>query len=539
MLQLTKHQPSIGKRMDSGIDGLPLVAQIGFVGSRRLLDPADEFTLDGAEIGAQIEQQLIDRLRSMPSELGLSNHFLCGISQIAVGGDTLFAGACRELGIQQRILLSQPVDEYLEATGSAGPDFSLTERAAARALLSDTRIVQVQAVSTDSDRHARFEDVNLEIVNASDVLVCLLKADDSLARPGGTNDALELALRRGTPVLELRVEVADGRPKLGGTWHHKTDFDPPSLSQAKRADVGHRLAAPTLESYTSELRRLASGVANWRRRFFSAGALAVITTHLAATVLAASALVLHHSNLVPILLTVELLLLITGFAVHHRLHHSEASRVWAFTRAASELARSVRAMSAVHTPLEHLLTLLYPTALRPLARTLSVLHLAASRALLETPWSERRDAYVRERIHKQIDYYAKNYRIASRQAAWADWLFVGCTSLAGFATATKLVVAELPHHGGEHGAQAAPILGVLAIVLPVLAVGALSLMAALDRAARASIFKDMLPILDRQRSRLEKATSEREFIRLVLETEAELVREHASWFARRTFTGVS
>jgi hypothetical protein len=56
-------------------------------------------------------------------------HFLCGISQIAAGGDFLFTRSCRDLDIPQRIYLSERRAEYLSAAASdATPDFSDGER---------------------------------------------------------------------------------------------------------------------------------------------------------------------------------------------------------------------------------------------------------------------------------------------------------------------------------------------------------------------------------------------------------------------------
>lgn len=528
--------------MDSGINGLPLVVRVGFVGSRVLLDPADKVTVSVAAARDQIEEQLLARLKGLPIELGLSNHFLCGVSQIAIGADTVFARACGKLGIKQRIFLPQPTDDYLAAMGSSGPDFSAAEQAEARALLLKEHIVQVRVVSSAGDRRARFEDTNLEIVCGSDVVLCLFR-ERAGKGPGGTTEALELALRRGIPVLELRVLVVDGAPTLEGKWHGKEVFAPPSLPRSKHghAEVAEarELPAPTFELYSADLRRLASKVANWRRQLFSGAALAVIGAHLLATILATSALALHHAAIVPVLLGVEVLLLLGGFAVHHHLHHSEASRVWAFTRAASEAARSVRAVTTVHVPLDYLSTLPYPAALQPLLRTLGVLHLAASRAVANDPWQPKRDAYVKDRVLGQHKYYSNNYPLAKRHSKWADRLFLGCTSLAVLATATKLVIVLFGHHAGKVAESVAPLLGTFAIVLPVLAVGALSLAAALDRDARASIFKQMSSVLERQKARLEAAASEREFVRLILETEDQLVGENANWFARRTFTGVS
>src|SRR5205085_1111796 len=65
-------------------------------------------------------------------------------------------------------------------------------------------------------------------------------------------------------------------------------------------------------------------------------------------------------------------------------------------------------------------------------------------------------------------------------------------------------------------------LGVLAIILPVLAVGTLSLAAAMDYEARTHTFGEVLTFLERQRELLIQAATRREFEGLMLETEARL-----------------
>jgi len=82
-------------------------------------------------------------------------------------------------------------------------------------------------------------------------------------------------------------------------------------------------------------------------------------------------------------------------------------------------------------------------------------------------------------------------------------------------------------------------LPLLTILLPVLAVAALSLAAAFDLEARRHTFKEMHEFLERQTRHLTEAASEREFAKLLLETESRLLGETVNWFSRRSFTGVA
>ena len=180
---------------------LPCVVQLGFAGSRRLFDLPKDFRESPNSLYQQVQEYLCTRLGSLSAEIGLAerNYFLCGISQIAVGADTLFTRAWQSLNLPQRIFLPQPRDAYLEAVGTGGiPDFSPEEQATARSLLSSSHIIQEQVVSDAPDRQTRFEDCNREILRESGVIVCLLRAD-ATGKPGGTTDMLQLAQTRRRP----------------------------------------------------------------------------------------------------------------------------------------------------------------------------------------------------------------------------------------------------------------------------------------------------------------------------------------------------
>jgi hypothetical protein len=84
-----------------------------------------------------------------------------------------------------------------------------------------------------------------------------------------------------------------------------------------------------------------------------------------------------------------------------------------------------------------------------------------------------------------------------------------------------------------------PILGTLAILLPVLAVARLSWAAAMDREARIETLAEARAFLERQRRLLPCVDSPAEYGRLLLETETVLLAEVSSWFARRANIGVA
>jgi len=74
--------------------------------------------------------------------------------------------------------------------------------------------------------------------------------------------------------------------------------------------------------------------------------------------------------------------------------------------------------------------------------------------------------------------------------------------------------------------------------MPVLAVAALSLAAALDLEGLVHTYGETLAFLRRNVTWLNAASSEGEFVRLLLEIEAHLLGETATWSSRRSFKGV-
>ncbi len=117
---------------------VPLVVQVGFAGSRLLFETASLAQPEIAVLEAELGAQLTARLRQLPALLGLSDrHFVCGVSQVAIGADTLFSQACVALGWWQRVLLPQWQGAYFAAVDDDGaPDFSAAQAALARELLA-------------------------------------------------------------------------------------------------------------------------------------------------------------------------------------------------------------------------------------------------------------------------------------------------------------------------------------------------------------------------------------------------------------------
>lgn len=540
----------------SSVSAIPLVVQVGFGGSRMLFDPALHPGIDAERFESDAVHALAERLLRLRAELNLTDrHFLCGISQIAIGADTVFTRACQALAMPQWVLLPQQRDDYLAAASSSGvPDFSAEQSNAAQALLGSPHIIHELVVSNAASRTERLEDTNFEIARLSDLLVCLVR-ESADARPGGTQDLVAQAHKRNIPVLELTVGVRDGLPVLTEIWHRRNEFSAPTLPGGLS---GIRMAMPAphelpdSHSYASEIKTQASTRAKERTRLFKNSAFVIVGTHIAATACAAGALAFHHPWALPALLVVELGLLLYGLRIHHLLHRADASHAWALSRLVAEVARSVALVHRVPVYLEYLFTLPFPDEIRPLLRTLNVLHLRSSRGALASPWEKARDDYVRLRFlgqDGQLAFYGREARFARRWLRRARRVFMAFSIGALSVSALKLAI-NLPHGPQETMSESMPWIddllhplgasfGVLAILLPLFAVAALSWAAAFDLDARANTFADALRFLKKQKRFLDLAASPREFATTVLETEHRLLGEIVNWFSRRSFTGVT
>lgn len=190
---------------------------IGFAGSRFLYAPQRIDAALAAAFDDELVSALADRLRALPPPLAAAaQRPLCGVSQIAIGADALFARALRSIGARHRVLLPQPLDAFLAArddSDSGEPDFTLDEQSAARSLLARDNVAPVEVVATSNDRTRRFEQTNHAILRESDAVVCLMR-EGALARSGGTHDLMQHARAAGKPVLLLEVSMRDGRPHL-------------------------------------------------------------------------------------------------------------------------------------------------------------------------------------------------------------------------------------------------------------------------------------------------------------------------------------
>jgi hypothetical protein len=539
---------------------LPLVVQVAFAGARQLGDD----TLDDsarAAFEAAVAQQLQSALADLPRRLGLGDmHFLVGISQMAAGADLLFSESAARLGWGQRVFLPQQREAYLAAVGSAGPDFNPAESERATCILNSTHVIEESVVTSAPTRADRFCETNAAILAEADALVCLRVADRS-GKVGGTQAMRDRAKALEKAVLELVLQVAsDGTPTLQATFHGVRDSqDQPRMLAPSLPDTAPRvvpaikLAAPirpaywpAMFDYVEALKTASSAGSQQRQTFFRIAACTVVGTHVVATLLALLAMTSLVAGgpgcLLKWVLAAEVGLLLLGYLTHRSLHHGRHAEQWAMARLCSEVARSVRAYGRLPGTLRYLLALPMPDSLKPLLRTLVVLHLRAVRGAVGEDYRQELERYRDERLKNpdprrgQIAYYAGKQSEAKWHARWARRAFKTMSVMAMLAAGAKLVfkLGGVPVAGGLGDG-----LAIAAVLLPVVAVGVLSYTSALDIEARWHTFAQMHSFAERQALYMVGVSSPGEAASIAADTESRLLGETVTWYSRRAYTSIA
>jgi hypothetical protein len=533
---------------------LPMALLVGFAGSRRFVRD-DSLSADARTAAEQaIQAHLKSILGALPQLLGLDTSathtapvLICGVSSFASGADQMFSRCCQQLGWRQEVLLPQAWTEFLAARNADGvPDFTPEEAAAAQRLFESPHILERRVASTALGRHERFEDVNLEISRQADVVICLRREGPG-GRRGGTDHLVEESNARHRPCLTIEVTVdPEGQVSFTKNWLNLDQFQSPRLPAELRGLGASPEPVVGVGEYCAALKNFASGQSRWKQNIFRWCALVIIGTHVGATLLALLAIKMHKSETVPWLLCVELLLLIAGFLTHIYLHSSRAAPAWAMSRLVAEIARSVLNLKGVPSRLTHLFSLPLPETLQPLLKTLNVLHLAEIQSHPSPLWSDTRDGYVQLRLEDptrgQLPFYRKGTRRAEGWLHLAHRVFFVASLSAFAATLLKFILVSRPQLHWLTGGDGEPVkvvAGFLAVILPLIAVAALSLAASVDLEAQAKIYHKMVHDLEMQRQLLQKAPTERAFVSQALETERQLVGETLAWYWRRSFTNVT
>jgi hypothetical protein len=504
----------------------------------------------GAESVPGSQEFLAQRLAQLAGELGLPpSHFLCGISQVAIGSDAAFTRACADGKIPQRILLPQPLDEYITAKGkpSDSPDFTEEQATTARQMTQLPHIIEVRTVSRSEDRSQRFQEASMEILRACDVMIAVA-AGGAAVKPGGTLELLDQAAKRGIPALRITASVIDGRAVFEPKWEQREKFELPKLpAEVVPASFALSGAIPESQAYLDALKSHCGTLAKSKKTGFVYSAVFIILLHFTATALASFALVAHSEHwpdwVYIALLSFEIVCLALGMHTHRRFHYSKPGETWATARLIIEVVRSVQSIGRHHLHLRHLFLVASPQSLLSLFRTLDMLHLRGTRANSNGPWIEGRDHYVTHRLLSsdqkmgQIPWYRDEVvRLKGWSSFFRRWFWICTITAVGF-TSFKLYCAS--SHTLHEPSVAIPLLGVLAILLPVAAVGFVSWSIAMGYESREHGYHDTHTYLGGDHlANLRNSLTRGEFEKLLIETETRLLGETVNWFYRQSFAEV-
>jgi hypothetical protein len=396
-------------------------------------------------------------------------------------------------------------------------------------------VIQERVVSESSNRITRFEETNIEISRVCDVAICVV-GNMAGQGAGGTHDFIQRVMHRKTISIVIQFSMGPERLPVFETSCNvfrpfSVPHTPPELAKLNVSLAGNQ-GVIDIPDHFDRLTGEAEKLSKRSQGFFKTAASLIIGAHVAATACAV-VVVVWHPAITNFLLGLEVVLLLTGYGFHHWLQRSRAAGTWSMARLLAQTAYSLQALREVKAYPRYLFTLPMPESLRPLRRSLCVLHLQATRNVDPAEWPGHRDNYLRSRVEDQQRFYTKALGKWRRHQTYARRTFVAFTAVAVIAAILKFLLSFLDVHVDVSLAAMA------AILAPVIAVAALSLSASLEHDFLVQAYSKALEFLQGRKELLEVASSEREFTALAMEVETYLLGETVAWYTRRAHTEVT
>jgi hypothetical protein len=363
---------------------LPEVLAVGFTGHRKV----------------PYETKSRQVIRDFLAQQKESHHgVMYGICSVAAGGDQLFAESCIELNIPLRILLPRPAEQFRADFDEAS--WQRTAHIIANA-------ISVEVTGRHEAQNEQYYDCGIQTVAESQLLVALWDGQPSRGI-GGTQEIVSYARKTGHPIAWIHsetgvlqflnkealklidtsseLEFLNQLPDAGVALPGATSRD---LAQAwlDKADANANRFAP-------QARRVASVPIVYTA---AAAVMAGMAPEIpgAAPWLGISAALGIFSLAMPAVL---------------RLHARQA--LWARTRTAAEIARSV--LVTWRTPRQYeVIGAEVAPWLSGILRSLNFLKMEDNHGA-ETPLSDFKQEYRRDRVAHQIEYFSRQARKAEHQ----------------------------------------------------------------------------------------------------------------------------
>jgi len=475
---------------------LPEVLAVGFTGHRKV--PYE----------AKSRQVIRDFLaRQKESHHGI----VYGISSAASGGDQLFAESCLELNIPLRILLPRPAEQFRA-------DFDDTSWL--RTVHIMEKAISVEVTGRHESRTEQYYDCGIQTVSESQLLVALW--DGLPARgAGGTQEMVSYARKTGHPVAWIHSETGELQWINKDALAHIDSSDEleflnglPDAGVAPPAASSRDLAQAWLDKTDANANRFAPQA----RRVAS---IPIVYTAAAAVM---SGVAPEIPSAAP-WLAISAALGVVALALPAALRVHTRQALWARTRTAAEITRSLLVTWSTPQPYDVIGEEVAPW-LSGILRSLNFLKMEDNHRA-ETPLSDFKQEYRRDRVAHQIEYFSRQARKAERQErryGAVGWI---CGVLA-----TLIAVACLS--GGltwlaSHGFSGRQWLAFLMSALFEVATMAGAFAAMKDCARRRRRYRELSLALRRWDTQLEALNTWNSVLRVVERIERALIVELFEW----------
>ncbi|HKN20258.1 MAG TPA: hypothetical protein VJX73_02515 [Terracidiphilus sp.] len=479
---------------------LPEVLAVGFTGHRKV--PYE----------TKSRQVIRDFLaRQKDSHHGV----MYGVSSAASGADQLFAESCLELNIPLRVLLPRPADLFRA-------DFD--DASWLRTVRIMENAISIEVTGKHEAQNEQYYDCGIQTVAESQLLVALWDGQPSRG-VGGTQEIVSYARKTGHPIAWIHsetgvlqflnkealklidtsseLEFLNGLPDLGPN----ASVAPSGRSSRDLAQAWLDKADGNANRFAPQARRVASVPIVYTA---AAAVMAGVAPEIpgAAPWLGISAVLGIFSLAMPAVL---------------RLHARQA--LWARTRTAAEIARSVLVTWGTPRPYEVIGAEVAPW-LSGILRSLNFLKMEGNHGV-ETPLSDFKQEYRRDRVAHQIEYFSRQARKAERQERRYAALGWVCGGLA-----TLIAVACLS--GGlqwlvDHGFSGRQWLAFAMSALFEVATMAGAFAAMKDCARRRRRYREISHALRRWDAQLEALNTWNSVLRVVERIERALIVELFEW----------
>jgi hypothetical protein len=343
---------------------------------------------------------------------------------VASGADLLFSESCIQLKIPLRVLLPIPKDKFQK-------DFDVATWTRAEQVMAQA--ISVEVTGNDELREERYYECGIQTVQQSQIMLALWDGRPSRGT-GGTEEIVTFAKKMGRPVVWLHSVTGDAvvynqQAMQGLQMDPELDFlnNLPDAGVTLGTDSSVNKATAWLRKIDENASRLAPQV----RRLAS---IPIMYT-AAAAFFSGAGLHMRHAQT---WLAVGTALGITAAGLPFALRLPHRQMLWARTRTAAEVCRSVLALW--NTPLAYeVIGLEIVPELTGMLMSLNLLKaLDASRR--DVSINEFKEQYCKDRVSDQMKYFSKNAiqsASVARRYRIVSWI---CTGLAIVTAACVFII---------------------------------------------------------------------------------------------------